>query len=139
MSLIAQQVANLLNGISQRPVEQRHSSQAESQVNGLSSLVRGLMKRPPLVYVGKLASVTTGWTSAFVHSINRDQNERYHVVVANGLVSVFDALLATPVTVIAPGGTGYLADAAGAGFRAATAGDTTMIVNKGVTVKSAAT
>lgn len=133
--LIAQKITNLLNGVSQRSQEQRPSSQAQEQLNGLSSRVRGLMKRPPLSFLGKLTASVTGWSDAFVHPINRDEQERYHVVVANGNVEVYDAITATPVTVLAPDGTTYLDDPSGAGFRAATAGDTTVIVNRGVTVK----
>lgn len=132
--LISQQITNVLNGVSQRPQEQRHPSQAGAQTNGFSSVVRGLMMRPPLVYLGKLASTITGWASAFVHTINRDESERYHVVIANGEIKVYDALAFTEVTVLAPGGTAYLTDAEGDGFRAATAGDTTIIVNRGVEV-----
>jgi len=138
MALIAQSLANLLNGVSQRPNEQRHSSQAEAQKNGFSHLVRGLMKRPPLVYLGKLTGTITGWSTAFVHSINRDEVERYHITIANGDVFAFDALTYAPVTVIAPQGKAYLTDAGNKGFRAATAGDTTIIVNKGTTVKRGA-
>lgn len=130
--LIAQSLANLLNGVSQRPQEQRHSSQADVQKNGFSHLVRGLMKRPPLVHIGKLTSTITGWSTAFFFSINRDSSERYHVAVVNGDVLIYDALTLTPVTVVAPKGKAYLTDAAGKGFRAATAGDTTIIVNRGV-------
>lgn len=133
--LIAQSIANLLNGVSQRPNEQRHSSQAETQKNGFSHIVRGLMKRPPLVYVGKLTSTITGWTTAFVFSINRDENERYHVAISNSDVLVYNALTLAAVTVIAPKGKSYLADGAGKGFRAATAGDTTVIINRGVTTR----
>jgi hypothetical protein len=133
--LIAQSLANLLNGVSQRPFEQRHSSQAETQKNGFSHIVRGLMKRPPLVYVGKLTSTITGWATAFVFSINRDELERYHVAISNGDVLVYNALTLAAVTVIAPKGKAYLADGAGKGFRAATAGDTTVIVNRGVTTR----
>src|SRR5438445_4371222 len=115
MSLIAQQIANLLNGVSQRPQDQRHSSQAEEQINGLSSFVRGLMKRPPLVFLGKLTATITGWSDAFIHSINRDESERYHVVLANGDVFVNNALTFLPVSMIAPAGKAYLADPSGAG------------------------
>lgn len=134
MSLIAQQIANLLNGVSQRPMEQRHSSQSESQKNGFSHAVRGLMMRPPLVYLGKLTAVTTGWATAFVHSVNRDESERYHIVVANGDIFVYDAITPAALTVLAPKGKAYLTDSSKS-YRAATAGDTTMIVNRAVTVK----
>lgn len=138
MSLLKQKLSNLLNGVSQRPQEQRLSSQAQTQKNGLSSVARGLMKRPPLIHLGLLEADITGWNNSFIHTINRDETERYHVVIADGEVFVYDALTFTPVTVLAPGGFGYLVDT-GKGFRATTAGDTTVIVNRGKTVRQGST
>lgn len=132
MSLVNQKISNLLNGVSQRPATQRQPSQAVEQINGLSSLARGVMKRPPSQHVGQLTSVVTGWDDAFIHIINRDENERYHVVVANGAVQVFDAILGASIPVVAPGGSNYLVDSPGKGFRAVTVGDTTIIVNRGI-------
>lgn len=131
MSLITQKLG-LLNGVSQRPHEQRLSSQAQAQVNGLSHLVRGLMKRPPLVWVGQLTTTLTGWSSAFIHPIVRDASEQYHVAVVNGQVKVYSAIDQTEKTVTARGGYGYLSG--GTDFRFATAGDTTVIVNRDKTV-----
>lgn len=135
MSLVTQKIANFLGGISQRPPTQRLPTQAEEQLNGLSSLSRGVMKRPPSKYVGTLTSEVTGWDNAFIHVINRDEDERYHVVVANGDVKVFDAVQGVEVPVIAPEGTDYLEDTTGKGFRAVTVGDTTFIVNRGTEVE----
>lgn len=133
--LVTQKIANLLNGVSQRPPTQRLPSQAAEQINALSSVARGVTTRPPARHVGLLTGVVTGWDTAFVHPIDRDTGERYHIVIANGQVFAFDALLATPVTVVSAGGQAYLTDAAGAGYRAVTIGDTTVIVNRGKTVK----
>lgn len=138
MSLISQKLG-LLNGVSQKPQEQRLSSQAQDQTNGLSHLIRGLMMRPPLVWIGRLTTTLTGWSSAFIHPIVRSATERYHVAVVNSQVLVFDAITQLPVTVTARTGFGYLAGDGGLGFRAATAGDTTIIVNRGKTVRRGTT
>jgi hypothetical protein len=135
MGVLLQSIDNLLNGVSQRPHEQRLSSQAQAQTNGLSSTARGLMKRPPVIHQAKLTSTITGWATAFIHKINRDETERYHVVIANGAIYVYDAITFTAVTVISPDGLSYLTDSGSYGFRAATAGDTTVIVNRGTTVR----
>lgn len=141
MSLIQQKIANLLNGVSQRPQEQRHASQAQSQTNGLSHPVRGLMKRPNTEHVSKLLpniSVSVSepdWSDAFVHPINRDEAEKYHVVIANGDIQVFDALTGEELTVLGLHDDTYLTDSSDSGFRVATAGDTSVIVNRGVTCK----
>src|SRR5690242_16766874 len=97
MSLISQKIG-LLNGVSQKPQEQRLSSQAQTQTNGLSHLIRGLMKRPPMVWVGRLTTSLTGWSSAFVHAIVRDESERYHVAVVNGAVEVYSAIDQSSIT-----------------------------------------
>lgn len=145
MSLIQQKIANLLNGVSQRPQEQRHASQAQSQTNGLSHPVRGLMKRPNTQHVAKLLpniSVSVSepdWSDAFVHPINRDESEKYHVVIANGDIQVFDAITGEELTVLGLHDDNYLTDMVDAGFRVATAGDTSVIVNRGVTCKRGTT
>lgn len=132
MSLLTQRIANLLGGVSQRPDPQRSPSQAEEQINALSNVTRGVMKRPPTVMLGKLTSTVDGLDTAFIHTINRDEDERFHVVVADGDVKVYNAVTAAEVPVIAPGGTAYLEDPDGFGFRAVTVGDTTLLVNRGI-------
>lgn len=142
MSLIQQKIDSLLNGVSQRPQEQRLPSQAEEQKNGLSHPVRGLMKRPPFTFVSKLASSTVSgdtvspdYGDTFFHPVNRDETEKYHVVIANGDIQVFDAITGEELTVLGLDDDTYLVDPDGSGFRAATAGDTTIIVNRGVIAK----
>lgn len=137
--LILQKIANLLNGVSQRPPAQRLPSQADEQINGLSTLSRGVMKRPPSQFVGKFTDDVTGWDDAFVHVINRDENERYQMIIANGEVHMYDIVTGEEFDVVAPNGLAYLADEAGKGFRAVTIGDTTVIVNRGVVCKAGST
>jgi hypothetical protein len=132
MSLLNQKIPNLLSGVSQRPPTQRNPAQAEEQINALSTLSRGVMKRPPSKHVGKFTDDVTGWDDAFVHIINRDEDERYHVVVADGTIKIFDAVNSVEVPVLTPDGTDYLDNASGKGFRAVTVGDTTVIVNRGI-------
>src|SRR5689334_8327788 len=99
MSLVSQKISNLLNGVSQRPATQRLSSQAEEQINGFSNLARGVMMRPPTRYVGKLVSDVTGWDDAFIHVVNRDENERYAVIVVNGDIKAFDTVTMEELTI----------------------------------------
>lgn len=138
MSLVLQKIAHFLNGVSQRPVTQRLSTQAVEQVNGLSSLSRGVMKRPPTQHVSQLTDDTEGWDDAFIHIVNRNESERYHVVVVDGAVQVFDMVSGAAVPVETPDGTDYLVDSLSAGFRAVTVGDTTIIVNRGTVPRKGA-
>ena len=51
MPLIARTIPNLVQGISQQPEILRLNSQATSQVNGFSSVVEGLKKRPNTIFL----------------------------------------------------------------------------------------
>jgi hypothetical protein len=102
MSVISQSIKNLLNGVSQRPPEQRESSQAVEQINGLSHPSRGVMKRPGTTHVAQLDDDPTGWDRAFLHVIDRDTNERYYLVITEGNVQVFDAFTGAPVPIEMP-------------------------------------
>jgi hypothetical protein len=104
MSLVSSSLPNLVNGVSQQPYVQRLISQGELQINGYSSLVEGLRKRPPAEHLAKLRS--TPLTNAYVHTINRSPDEQYEVIFDGAQVQVFD-MAGNPRTVNAPNGWGY--------------------------------
>lgn len=132
MALISQSIPNLVNGVSQQPFTLRLSSQAELQENGLSTTSQGLRKRPPTKHVKKILSSTI--TGSYIHTINRDEVERYVVVITNGDLKVFD-LAGNEKTVAFPDGKTYLnAATPSASFKAVTVADFTFIVNKTVTI-----
>jgi hypothetical protein len=81
MALISEQINSLINGVSQQPPTIRLGSQCEEQINGLVTVAEGLKKRPPLEHVAKISNKTD--TDAKVHWIDRDENERYAVIVAS--------------------------------------------------------
>ena len=56
MALVSRSIPNLVQGVSQQPEVLRLTSQASEQINGYSSVVEGLKKRPPTEYVAKLSS-----------------------------------------------------------------------------------
>ena len=87
MSLINRSIPNLIGGVSQQPEILRLDNQASEQLNGISNVVEGLKKRPPCKQIAKLSN--TPLTNAFVHTINRDVNERYVVVITNGNITVY--------------------------------------------------
>ncbi len=127
MPLVSGSIPNLINGVSQQPAPIRLPSQCEEQINGYSSVVEGLKKRPPLEFVAKLNDLQVG--NAFIHTINRDSHERYVVIMTDGNIQVFD-LDGDEKAVAFTAGTGYLANANPAtGFRAITVADYTFIVN----------
>ena len=59
MPLINHSIPNLINGVSQQSESLRLGSQAESQVNGLASVVEGLKKRTPTEFVKRISTSTT--------------------------------------------------------------------------------
>lgn len=134
--LISQKIANLLNGVSQQPKAVRMASQVSIQENALSSISRGLRKRPPTKHVGKLSTSTTGFDTAFVHMVNRTSTERYIVIVANGDLQVFDTITGAAQTVVFPQGKGYLA---GGPYKATTVGDYTVLADTAKVVKQGTT
>jgi len=104
MSLVARQIPALYNGVSQQPATTRLASQAEEQVNGWSSVVDGLKKRPPTEHVAKLTASDLG--GAYTHLINRDSTERYVVCLLDRQIKVFD-LNGVEKTVNVPGRAGW--------------------------------
>ena len=135
MSLISSSIPNLVNGISQQPPTLRLTSQAEVQENGISTVAKGMKKRPPTKHIARLTG--TQLQDAYLHTINRDKNEKYIVAVTNGSVRVW-TLLGTELTVNTPDGVAYLtSDSPKTAFRTVTVADYTFLVNKGVTVTKA--
>lgn len=127
-----QSLRNLLNGVSQQPAALRLPSQAEEQVNMLSSATRGLRKRPFTNHVARLTATITGFTAPFIHRINRSASERWDVVIANDDLKVYDAITGAESSVIFPNGKSYLTGTTD--FRGATVGDFTFLVNRAKTV-----
>ncbi|WP_163832017.1 phage nozzle protein [Spartinivicinus ruber] len=132
--LIEKPIPNLINGVSQQPPGIRLPTQCEEQVNGLSSVVYGLQKRPPTEHLARISN--SSFTGSFIHTINRDKWEKYITVIANGDIRVFD-LNGQERTVKKPSDTTYLkAHDPATAFSAVTVADHTFIVNKERTVRS---
>lgn len=128
MSLISTTIPNLVSGVSQQADGLRYGSQAEEQINGYSSLVEGLIKRPPIKHIAKLINGSVGNT--LIHTINRDSAERYVVVFQNNTVKVFD-INGTEKTVTTPDGVGYITTTAPrSDLKCLTVADYTFVLNK---------
>ena len=133
MPLITRSIPNLIGGVSQQPEILRLENQATEQVNGFSGVVEGLKKRPPTNHVAKISS--SSLSNAFIHTINRDSNERYIVVISNGSITVHtvDGLAKTVVS--QTNATNYLTSSnPRAEFKALTVNDYTYILNTKKTV-----
>lgn len=134
MGLISSSIPNFVNGVSQQPFTLRLATQGDLQENGLSTVAQGLKKRPGTRHLAKLLTTPLAGDAAFVHIINRDDIEKYIVVVTNGDLKVFDTS-GNAKTVNFPGGKDYLSSATvRKSFRAVSVADYTFFLNKGVTV-----
>lgn len=102
--LVSQRIDHLLNGVSQRPQELRQSSQAEAQVNALSHPAHGLVKRPGTQHIAQLIAGTGSYPNVGLHTIDRDVNERYYLVMYDGGIRLFDALTGTEQSIAYPAG-----------------------------------
>jgi hypothetical protein len=134
MALISQSIPNLINGVSQQPPSLRLSTQAEIQENGLSDVVTGLQKRPSTQHLADLG-VISNLDKAFIHTIRRDENEFYSMIVDTaGTIRVFDKDgVAKTVTNSAPS---YLTGLTNPNeeLAAVSIADATFIINKNKTV-----
>jgi hypothetical protein len=132
MALVSRTIPNLVQGVSQQPEVLRLNSQASEQINGYSSVVEGLKKRPPTNYIKKLTN--SSYTNAHIHTINRDVNERYVVVVTNGAIAVYDLDGNAKTVVNQTGATSYLTSAnPKQDFKLITVADYTFVLNKNIT------
>lgn len=122
-------IPNLIQGVSQQEDAQRDPTQAEEQINAVSSLGEGLRKRDPTVALARVSNTSYG--DACVHTILRDGEERYLAVIRASGINVF-ALDGTPRTVNAPNGYGYLSSVTNATshIRATSIADVTFISNR---------
>ena len=139
MPLYTQSIKNLKGGISQQPDILRFQDQGETQINGWSSESDGLQKRPPTVFVKRLAKnkLTPITDVSKFHLINRDENEQYYIVFTGTNILVFD-LEGNPYTV--SGAMDYVTTSAPRDdIRVVTVADYTFIVNRKKVVKEGTT
>ena len=139
MALISQSIPNLINGVSQQPPSLRLATQAEVQENGLSNVVTGLSKRPSSDHVANLGTISN-LDKAFIHTIRRDENEFYSMVVDTaGTIKVFDKDgTSKTVTNNASSYLNGLSDPSKE-LAAVSIADSTFLVNKNTVVAKAAT
>ena len=69
MPLINHSIPNLINGVSQQSESLRLGSQAESQINGLASVVEGLKKRTPTEFIKRI-SINSKEANLSINMIN---------------------------------------------------------------------
>ncbi|ASV43238.1 tail tubular protein B [Vibrio phage JSF24] len=140
MALISQSIKNLKGGISQQPDILRYSDQGSKQINGFSSEVEGLQKRPPSVHVKRLTDQFGLGQKPYCHIINRDEVERYAVFFTGSNIRVFDLFTGDEKTVNAPNGLSYVTSSnPRKDLRMVTVADYTFILNRNVSTAQGTT
>ena len=82
MPLLVTSVPNLVQGISQQPDNLRYPGQSDEQINAWSTVVEGLVKRPPTEYVKKTENRADTDNDLFTHFVKRDESNKYVVAVS---------------------------------------------------------
>lgn len=133
MTRVSAHLPNLINGVSQQAPAMRLPSQCAVMDNWYPSPVEGLCKRPPTEFVARLDAAVPD--ALLYHLIDRDEHERYHVLVTDGRLRVFT--LEGREMEVAQAGDGYLTTAAPhRDLRLITSQDYTFVINRTVTVKA---
>lgn len=134
--LINQDIKNFVQGISQQPPTLRNPEQLHEQVNGLSTEASGLQKRPPTVLAGKLLERKQLANTPLVHFINRDDREKYVVILDGERIRVYDLDGKEYTVKQSEQDLKYLqTDSPKRNLQCLTIADHTFILNKNVTVK----
>jgi hypothetical protein len=134
MPLITSPIPNLIGGVNQQPPSIRQANEAEKVDNAVPSPIEGLLKRPPTERIAVVADSggvlrnINKTESLFVHLIERDETEKYLLVVQeSGTADIYD-LAGNRKTLLADSGV-TLGSATSGKRKALTIGDVTFISN----------
>lgn len=132
----SQAIKNLVAGISQQPPILRLPEQLEEQINGFSTEVSGLQKRPPTLHIKSIKDVSfTDVEEPLIHFVNRDATERYIMIFHDNTIEVID-IDGNEKTVTVSEDADYLKTTnPREDLRVLTVADYTFIVNRKKTVK----
>lgn len=134
-NLVPQHLPTFFQGVSRQPDTVRLPGQVEEGDNSFFSVVSGgFEKRVGSEHVAKLSAI--GSEDIFVHMYERDETERYVVVIKDDDLLVYDAD-GNAKTVTFPDGKSYLNGNPLTDFSVTTIADYTIIANRTVTVAMA--
>ncbi len=133
MARVKKVLNNLIEGVSQQPATIRYPTQCEEQINAYANVVEGLRKRPPTEHLARLSD--TPPSEVFLHTINRDIDNRFVAVFAEDDLKVYD-FEGDERTVNFPNGKEYLASLTpSSSFACTTVADYTFVVNRDMKVR----
>ena len=127
--LVSYAIPSLVQGISQQPDSQRDPGQGETQINGVSSIAEGLRKRDNSRVLAQVSGSPFG--DCFIHSILRDQGERYLAVISKTGIRVFELDGTERRVTVSPQAVAYLSNITDARrqIRAVSIADYTYVLN----------
>ncbi len=129
MPLVSGSIPNLVNGVSQQPPTYRLPSQGDLKENAFDSVAEGMLKRQPTNH--RARALDTPDSDAFGHLIDRDESEKYELIVRDGSIHVWDLINNEAKTVNTPDGVDYISGITPKDdLRAMTVADYTFLVNK---------
>mgnify|MGYP003134708710 FL=1 len=134
MGIISRSIPTLLRGVSQAADSTKQPDHADIQDNANSSPVQGLTKRSGSQYVRSISP--SELTNVHVHTINRDTNERYQLVIGNQVINIHTLDGTSTPTIHKPDGETYLSSSDPKNqFKTVTIADYTFVVNTSITPK----
>ena len=89
MTFVSSSIPNLINGISQQPSAYRLVSQANEQINGVSSAIKGLYKRPPTQHIANLTWFTGDIENSLIEVLDYGA-DGYFMLSLNDSISIAD-------------------------------------------------
>lgn len=133
---VSDHIPKLTGGITQQPPETRIKTATDVMVNAYPSAIQGLSKRRGAQYVSSLTSTALGTTS-FMHTIDRDELEKYFAVVnSDGTVEVYDLAGNQQSVTMDADAVSYLTTVdPSVSIRGVTVGDYTFLANREKTVQ----
>lgn len=132
--LTEQTIRSIFNGVSRQPQSVRLPSQVQEADNAMMSVVTsGFEKRPATTHFATLTGVPTN-IDFNIHAIDRDENERYTVLVGGDTLRVFSANTGDSKTVTVDADAAAYLVGSPSDFRLISVVDYTFILNTKKTV-----
>ena len=127
-------INNFIQGVSQQPYIQRLEGQVEEQINCISSITDGLIRRPGLEILIDTYTPKNEDTQYYIYN-RGDGKEQYLFVITEGILKVYDLLVPeNSIDVTQPSNTmAYMNTDL---LKLATVGDTTFVCNTSKSVTS---
>jgi len=146
MALLSGSIPNLINGVSQQPASLRLPTQAQTQQNGLSDVVKGLQKRPPTEHIAFVNNVPTAdYSTAFFHTMRLQDSDGvlrpYFVIIGPVGISVYNSTGVQQTVTDSTGGYGYFSGITNFNkdLSATSVADYTFILNRTKKIKKGTT